>query len=173
MMHSVLYGLFELPLWGYALYLLIMTHITIVTVTLYYHRSQAHGAVEFHPWLNYFFRIDGWITTGMIIKEWVAIHRLHHAKDDGVGDPHSPQVFGFWRVFPLGVWLYYLAAKDPAVMHRYGQGTPRDALERKVFMKYPWLGVVIMLIIDLACFGLVGALIWLMPVMASAPSVEP
>lgn len=164
MFNSVLYGLFELPLWGYALYLLVMTHITIVTVTLYYHRSQAHGAVEFHPALSYFFRFWGWITTGMIVKEWVAIHRLHHAKDDGIGDPHSPQVFGFWRVFPFGVYLYYRAAitaAETGILHRYGQRTPRDTLERKLFMKYPWLGVTIMLVIDLLLFGLVGVGIWL------------
>ncbi len=165
MLHSILYGLFELPLFGYASYLLIMTHVTIVTVTLYYHRSQAHGAVEFRPYLSYFFRFWGWLTTGMIVKEWVAIHRLHHVKDDGIGDPHSPQVFGFWKVFPFGVWLYYLAAKDPSIMHRYGQGTPRDALERKVFMKYPWLGVTIMLGIDLMLFGLVGVGIWLVQML--------
>lgn len=165
---GLVHGLFSPPWWGYLLYLLIVTHITIATVTLYYHRSQAHGAVEFHPWIDYFFRTYGWVTTGMIIKEWVAIHRLHHAKDDGEGDPHSPQVYGFWKVFPIGVWLYYVAAVNAAktgILHRYGQNTPRDALERKVFMKYPWLGVVIMLVIDVTLFGLVGAGIWLVQML--------
>lgn len=161
MLHLLLYGPFDLPWWGYMLFTLIATHITIATVTLYYHRSQAHGAVEFHPWVNYFFRTYGWVTTGMIIKEWVAIHRFHHAKDDGLLDPHSPQVYGLWRILFFGVERYYHAAQDPALMARYGHNTPRDALERKVFMKYPWLGVVIMLAIDILMFGLVGVGVWL------------
>lgn len=165
MLHLLLYGPFDLPWWGYMLFTLIATHITIATVTLYYHRSQAHGAVEFHPWVNYFFRTYGWVTTGMIIKEWVAIHRFHHAKDDGLLDPHSPQVYGLWRILFFGVERYYHAAQDPALMARYGHGTPRDALERKVFMKYPWLGVVIMLAIDILLFGIVGVGVWLVQML--------
>ncbi len=160
-----LFGLFDLPWWGYLAFVLVMTHITIATVTIYYHRCQAHNALDLHPFMSYFFRFWGWLTTGMVIKEWVAIHRLHHAKDDGPLDPHSPQVYGLWRILFFGVERYYVAAQDSEMLIKRGHGTPRDWLERKLFMKLPWLGVVVMLIIDVLCFGLIGFGIWLVQML--------
>lgn len=139
---------------------LVMVQITIACVTLYLHRSQAHKAVTFHPVLAHFMRFWLWLTTGMVTKQWVAIHRKHHRFDDAEGDPHSPHVFGFWNIFLRGVYYYYLSAKDARMTLSYGAGTPDDWIERKVYSKYNYVGVGIMLAIDLAFFGWWGPLVW-------------
>jgi stearoyl-CoA desaturase (Delta-9 desaturase) len=159
------FGSFPLTFLGYLIYTLVMTHITIVTVTVYYHRTMSHRALELNHWVEHFFRFWGWLTTGMNVKEWVAIHRHHHSKDDGPEDPHSPWVYGIWYVLFYGVTLYYKAAKDSAMVMRHGQGTPKDWIERRLYsrrkMYARFYGVTLMLIIDLFLFGLIGALIWL------------
>ena len=138
---------------------LVMTHITIVCVTLYLHRSQAHKSVEFHPVVAHFMRFWLWLTTGMITKEWVAIHRKHHQKSDTAEDPHSPQIYGIKRVLFGGAFLYVKAKQDPEVM-KLGIGTPDDWMENEVYTPHPYGGILLMLVIDLVLFGWPGLLIW-------------
>ncbi len=142
------------------LYTLIVTHITIVCVTLFLHRSQAHRGIEFHPILSHFMRFWLWMTTGMVTKQWVAIHRKHHQSSDLPGDPHSPVVFGIKNIFFRGVYYYYLAAKDAQMIFAYGKGTPNDWIERKLYTRHSRLGILLMLVIDLALFGPVGLVVW-------------
>ena len=142
------------------LYTLIATHITIVAVTLYLHRSQAHRGVEFHPVVAHFFRFWLWLTTGMVTQQWVAIHRKHHQKSDQPGDPHSPHVFGIWRVLFAGTRLYSRAAKDTAMIKQFGVGTPNDWVERNIYSKYNFLGITLLLIANSLCFGWWGLLVW-------------
>ena len=145
---------------GLILYTFIVTHITIVCVTLFLHRGQAHKGIEFHPVLSYFMRFWLWLTTGMVTKQWVAIHRKHHQKSDVEGDPHSPHVFGIWKVLFKGAALYHTASKDKAMIDSYGVGTPDDWMERNVYTKHSRLGITLLLVINLLCFSWVGLLIW-------------
>ena len=147
--------------WGtWLAWLLVVTQLTIFTVTLYLHRSQTHRGVDFHPLLAHFFRFWSWLTTGMVTKEWVAIHRKHHAKVETGEDPHSPQVHGIGKVFWDGVGLYRDAAGNRDDMEKYGRGTPDDWLERHVYGAHPYMGPTLMALIDLALFGAVGGAIW-------------
>jgi len=145
---------------GLILYTLIVTHITIICVTLFLHRSQAHRGIEFHPVLSHFMRFWLWLTTGMVTKQWVAIHRKHHQKSDVEGDPHSPHVFGIWKVLFKGAALYHTASKDKAMIDSYGVGTPDDWMERNVYTKHSRLGITLLLFINLLCFSWAGLLIW-------------
>ncbi len=138
---------------------LVMTHITIMCVTLYLHRSQAHRSVEFRPIVSHFMRFWLWLTTGMNTKEWVAVHRKHHQASDTPSDPHSPKIYGIWRVLFGGAFLYVKAKKNPETM-KLGMGTPNDWIERKVYTPHPLLGIVLMLVIDLVLFGPVGFIVW-------------
>ncbi len=140
--------------------ILIFTHITIVCVTLFLHRGQAHRGIIFHPILSHFMRLWLWLTTGMNTKAWVAIHRKHHRSTDTEGDPHSPHVFGLWKVVFGGAFLYHKASKDHAMIDSYGVGTPDDWLERRVYTPHPWIGILLMLVIDLVLFGPVGIIVW-------------
>jgi stearoyl-CoA desaturase (delta-9 desaturase) len=142
------------------LYTLFVTHITIACVTLYLHRSQAHKSVEFHPVVSHFMRLWLWLTTGMVTKQWVAIHRKHHRFSDEPGDPHSPHVYGIKNVFLKGVYYYYEAAKDPQMVISYGKGTPHDWIERKLYTPYSRLGILIMMVIDCVLFGPWGIVVW-------------
>lgn len=137
-----------------------MTHITIVCVTLYLHRGQAHRGITFHPILGHFMRCWLWLTTGMVTRQWVAIHRKHHRFSDNPGDPHSPHVFGIWKVLFKGALLYHSASKDPAMIATYGQGTPQDWIERKVYSPHSRIGIFLMLLINVALFGNWGVLVW-------------
>lgn len=142
------------------IYTLIVTHITIVCVTLFLHRGQAHRAILFKPLLAHFMRLWLWLTTGMNTKAWVAIHRKHHQLTDVEGDPHSPHVFGIWRVLFGGAFLYADSAKDRKMVQQYGVGTPDDWIEEHLYTPHPWAGVIIMLIINTLLFGGWGFLIW-------------
>jgi stearoyl-CoA desaturase (Delta-9 desaturase) len=142
------------------IYTLVMTHITILCVTLFLHRSQAHRAVVFNPVISHFMRAWLWLTTGMVTRQWVAIHRKHHQRSDQEGDPHSPQVYGIWRVLFGGALLYHQASKDTAMVEQLGIGTPDDWVEHNVYAKHSRLGIMIMLFINCAVFGWVGLLIW-------------
>ena len=146
------------------LYVLVATHITIVCVTLFLHRGQAHRGIEFNPWLEHFMRFWLWLTTGMVTKAWVAIHRKHHQKTDVEGDPHSPHVFGIWKVLFGGAFLYASAAKDYVMIDKYGVGTPDDWMERNIYTKYSFAGVFLLLAINIALFGGVGILCWLVQI---------
>ena len=153
-------GLIDLPWWGYVLVLLGTTHITIATVTIFLHRTQAHRGIDLHPVVSHFFRAWLWLTTGMVTKEWVAIHRKHHAKCDTVDDPHSPVIHGHWGVLRFGVDMYRKESKNLDTLERYGHGTPDDWVERNVYSKYTWQGMGVSLIVFVALFGFVGLSMW-------------
>ena len=159
-------GLFDLPWWGYALVALGLTHVTIAAVTIYLHRCQAHRALDLHPIVSHFFRLWLWMTTGMVTKEWAAIHRKHHAKVETADDPHSPQVHGINKVLWTGVLLYVKEAYKPETMERYGHGTPDDWVERNVYSKFAVFGLTTMGLIDVGLFGIVpGVLIFLVQIL--------
>ena len=139
---------------------LLLTHITIACVTLYLHRSQAHRGVEFHPVISHFMRAWLWLTTGMVTKQWVAIHRKHHRFTDEPDDPHSPVHYGIWRVLFKGAGLYHSASKDLAMVQQYGVGTPDDWIEKNLYTLHSRLGILLMLIIDLVFFGPWGLIVW-------------
>jgi len=153
-------GLIDLPWWGYVLVTLGLTHITIAAVTIFLHRSQAHRAVDLHPVISHFFRFWLWLTSGMVTKEWVAIHRKHHAKCETPEDPHSPQTRGIKKVFWEGSELYRAEAKVVATLEKYGHGTPDDWVERNVYTRHSALGIGLMMAIDVALFGPIGLTIW-------------
>jgi stearoyl-CoA desaturase (delta-9 desaturase) len=153
-------GFFDLPWWGYVLVVLALTHVTIIGVTVFLHRHQAHHALDLHPIVSHFFRLWLWMSTGMVTKEWAAVHRKHHAKCDTPEDPHSPQIFGINRVLWGGVFLYVKEARKPETLDRYGHGTPDDWLEHNLYSRFTRLGIILMGVIDIALFGIVpGALI--------------
>src|SRR6478735_11598456 len=151
-------GWFDLPWWGIALAVLAMTHVTIAAVTIYLHRCQAHRALDLHPIASQFFRFWLWLTTGMVTKEWAAIHRKHHAKCETVDDPHSPQIYGINRVLWGGVFLYVKEAFNKETMERYGHGTPDDWVERNVYSSHSILGLFLTGAINVALFGLIPGL---------------
>jgi stearoyl-CoA desaturase (Delta-9 desaturase) len=153
-------GLTGFAWWQVLLAMLAMTHLTIVSVTLYLHRCQAHRALELHPLVSHVFRFWLWMTTGMITKDWAAIHRKHHAKCEQEGDPHSPQVFGIKKVFFEGSELYRAEAKNKDTIERFGHGTPTDWIERNLYTKYSRTGVTLMFFIDVALFGVLGMAVW-------------
>ncbi len=155
-------GLLQLAWWQVLLVGLVMTHVTIVSVTLYLHRHSAHRALDLHPALQHFFRAWLWLTTGMTTLQWTAIHRKHHAKCEQVEDPHSPQIHGLRKVLWQGAELYRSEAKNTETMKKFGHGTPNDALERHVYSRFPILGVSIMLVLDVLLFGALGAALWAM-----------
>jgi len=152
-------GLFDLPGWGLILVALGLTHVTIASVTIFLHRHQAHHALDLHPAASHFFRLWLWLTTGMLTKEWAAVHRKHHAKCDTPEDPHSPQILGINRVLWTGVFLYVKEARKPETLERYGRGTPDDWLERNVYSRFKILGLVLMGVADLILFGIVPGLL--------------
>lgn len=143
------------------LYTLIATHITILCVTIFLHRGQAHKGLEFHPILGHFMRFWLWMTTGMVTKQWVAIHRKHHRYSDMEGDPHSPHVFGLWNVLFKGALLYHAASKDKEMVKAYGVGTPDDWMEKNIYSSHSRIGVSLLLLVNVLLFGWIGAIIWL------------
>lgn len=153
-------GLLDLSVWQLVAVTLLLTHITIAAVTIFLHRHQAHRALELHPVVSHFFRLWLWLTTGMVTREWVAIHRKHHAKCETPEDPHSPQVEGLSTVVFKGAWLYRRESLNAETISKYGQGTPDDALERRLYTGRRNTGIVVMLVIDLLLFGLPGLLVW-------------
>jgi stearoyl-CoA desaturase (Delta-9 desaturase) len=165
-------GLWNLSWWQVVLYTLVTTHITICGVTIFLHRSQSHRALDLGPIPFHFFRFWMWIGTGMVTKEFVAIHRKHHAKVETEEDPHSPQTRGLKKLLLEGVELYRAESRNKETMVKYGSGTPDDWIERNLYTRYSWQGVGLMLIIDLALFGAIGATVWAVqmawiPVMAT------
>ena len=161
-MNLLFSGVFDLPWWGCVIAALALTHITIVAVTVFLHRHQTHRALELHPAVSHFFRLWLWLTTGMVTRQWAAIHRKHHAKVDTPEDPHSPQVLGINRVLWGGVLLYVQESRNRETIERYGHGTPDDWLERHVYSRHLKLGLTLMGFADVILFGIVpGALIYL------------
>ena len=153
-------GLLNLSWWQVLVYTLVVTHITIASVTIYLHRHQAHRSMDLHPSVAHFFRFWLWLTTGQVTKEWVAIHRKHHAKCETKDDPHSPHAHGIETVFWKGAELYRAESKNAETMAKFGHGTPSDWLERKLYTRFSWQGVALMLIINLALFGALGLTAW-------------
>lgn len=153
-------GLIALPWWGYVLAALALTHITIAGVTIYLHRHQAHRALDLHPLVSHFFRFWLWLTTGMITREWAAIHRKHHARVDTPDDPHSPLHAGIQRVLWTGAGLYRKEARNRETIEKYGHGAPNDWLERNIYTPHNGFGIVLMLVIDVVLFGLAGLAVW-------------
>ncbi len=151
-----LFGLLELSLWGYVGVALALTHVTIAGVTIYLHRHQAHLALKLHPAVSHFFRFWLWLTTGTVTKEWVAVHRKHHAKCETAEDPHSPQRAGILAVLFGGYRLYRKEAVNQETLRTYGQGTPDDWLERHLYARYAWHGLIAMAVLDLVLFGVAG-----------------
>ena len=155
-------GLLDLPWWGYVIAALGLTHLTIVAVTVFLHRHQAHHALDLHPAVSHFFRVWLWLTTGMVTKEWTAIHRKHHAKVESPDDPHSPQLLGISHVLWVGVLLYVRESRKRETIERYGHATPDDWLERTIYSRYVKLGLTLMGLVDVVLFGIVpGILIFL------------
>jgi stearoyl-CoA desaturase (delta-9 desaturase) len=138
-----------------------MTHITIVCVTLYLHRSQAHRSLTFNPIIAHFMRFWLWLTTGMVTKQWVAIHRKHHRFCEQPEDPHSPKQVGLLKVLFAGALLYHDASKDKDMVNTYGVGTPDDYIERKLYTPHSRLGIGILFLLNISIFGFAGAIIWL------------
>jgi stearoyl-CoA desaturase (delta-9 desaturase) len=154
------HGLTRAHGWQLVLFTLVVTHITIAAVTIFLHRAQAHRALELGPVPSHFFRFWLWLTTGMVTKEWVAIHRKHHARCETVDDPHSPVTRGIDTVLLRGSELYRAEAKVQETLDKYGHHTPDDWIERHLYTRRSWQGVGLMLIIDLALFGAAGAAVW-------------
>jgi stearoyl-CoA desaturase (Delta-9 desaturase) len=146
--------------WQVLLFTLAVTHVTIAAVTIFLHRAQAHRALELGPIPSHFFRLWLWLTTGMVTKEWVAIHRKHHAKCETEDDPHSPQTRGIKKVLLEGSELYRSEAKNQETLDKYGHNTPDDWLERNLYSRFSWQGVGLMLILNLFLFGAIGAAVW-------------
>ncbi|WP_286815935.1 DesA family fatty acid desaturase [Marinobacter sp. UBA3607] len=157
-------GLLDLSAWQLIAVTLVMTHITIVSVTLYLHRHSAHNALDLHPVLKHFFRFWLWLTTAQNTKEWTAIHRKHHAKCETEEDPHSPVVLGIRKVLFEGAELYAQSA-TPENLERYGQRTPEDWIERKVYTPYKMGGIALLAVINLLLFGVNGIWIWAVQMM--------
>ncbi|MGK5009255.1 DesA family fatty acid desaturase [Janthinobacterium sp. MDB2-8] len=158
-------GITDLSAWQVFLYTMVVTHITIASVTIYLHRHQAHRALELHAIPSHFFRFWLWLTTGQVTKEWAAIHRKHHAKCDTEEDPHSPVTRGIKKVFWEGAELYRAESKNMETMAKYGHGTPTDWIERNLYTKYSWLGVVSLFVINFVLFGVIGISVWAVQMM--------
>lgn len=167
------FPLFDAPWWGYVLYTLVITHITIISVTIYLHRHQTHRAVDLHPIASHFFRFWLWLTTGMVTKEWVSVHRCHHANVETIRDPHSPVYFGIWRVLFAGAELYRGAAHRRGMLGKYGHGTPYDWMEQHVYANshLRWFGggasfgIFLMGAVDIVLFGAIGLAVWAVQMM--------
>ena len=158
-------GLLAASWWQIILYTLVTTHITIASVTIYLHRHQAHRAMDLHALPAHFFRLWLWLGTGQVTKEWVSIHRKHHAKCETLEDPHSPQAHGIKKVFWQGAELYRAESKNKETMSKYGHGTPNDWIERNLYTRFSWQGVGLMMIINLALFGAAGLAVWAVQMM--------
>ena len=153
-------GLLNASGWEMLAYTLLSTHLTIASVTIYLHRNQAHRALDLHPGVAHVFRLWLWLGTGMVTREWVSIHRKHHAKCETADDPHSPQTRGISTVMWAGAELYRQEAKNTETVQRYSHGTPNDWVERNIYSRFQWQGVGLLLVVNVLAFGALGATIW-------------
>jgi stearoyl-CoA desaturase (delta-9 desaturase) len=156
---NFLYGILDLSFWGYVAVTFLMIQVTFMGVTLYLHRDATHRSLDLHPVLRHFFRFWLWTTSGIVTKEWVAVHRKHHARCETEEDPHSPVVFGLKKVLLEGAELYQVAARDPEVTEKFGRGTPDDWMERNVYLRHRNMGIVLLVVVDLLLFGVPGIII--------------
>ncbi|HLF66291.1 MAG TPA: fatty acid desaturase, partial [Gammaproteobacteria bacterium] len=157
----------DLPWWAYIVVALVLTHITTLCITLFFHRAQAHRALDLHPIVSHFCRFWLWFTTSMVTKRWVAVHRKHHAYCETENDPHSPHVYGIKQVFWLGAELYGMESKNKETLERFGAGTPDDWLERNLYTPRDMWGIIILLALELLLFGVPGLAIWSVQMMWS------
>jgi stearoyl-CoA desaturase (delta-9 desaturase) len=162
-----LYGVLNLNLWGYVLVTFLMIQVTFMGVTLYLHRDATHRSLDLHPILRHFFRLWLWMSSGIVTREWVAVHRRHHARCETPDDPHSPVIFGIKKVLLEGAELYQAAARDPETVEKFGRGTPNDWLERRLYLPYRNSGIVLMAVIDLVLFGVPGIIIFAAQMLAN------
>ena len=163
---QLLHGLLDLPIWGTLLLAGIMIHLTIVSVTLYLHRTATHRGLDLNPVVGHVLRAWLWLTTGMLTKEWVAVHRKHHALCETAEDPHSPKFKGLRKVLLEGAELYRVEASNPETLEKYGRGTPDDWMERRVYTAHSKLGVAIMLVVDVLLMGPIGITVWAAQMLA-------
>lgn len=161
----MLYGLLNLSFWGYVIITLVFTQITIAAVTLYLHRSQCHRALDMHPLITHPLRLWLWMTTGMVTKKWVAIHRKHHAATETVDDPHSPKILGIKEVLLHGAELYRGESKNTETIEKYGHGCPNDWVENNIYTKFSKLGIFVMLFVDFILLGIPGVTVWAIQMM--------
>ncbi len=154
-----LYGILNLDFWGYVIATLIMFQVSIFAVTVYLHRDATHRALDLHPWVRHFFRFWIWMTSGMLTRQWVAVHRKHHARCETEEDPHSPQMVGLKKVLLEGAELYKVQARNPETLEKYGRGCPDDWIERNVYERVPYGGIILMVLLDLLLFGVPGIII--------------
>jgi stearoyl-CoA desaturase (delta-9 desaturase) len=166
LMADYLYGLMGLSLWGYVAVTFVFVQISMMAVTLYLHRDQAHRALDLHPVLRHFFRLWIWLTSGMVTREWVAVHRKHHAMCERDGDPHSPVVFGLSKVLLEGAELYRVETANQETLDKYGRGTPDDWIERHVYARFSVAGIYTTLVLDVLLFGLPGITIFAIQMLA-------
>ena len=165
-MTDYLYGLANLGFWGYVIACLVMVQISMAGVTLYLHRDQAHRSLDLHPAIRHFFRLWIWLTSGMVTREWVAVHRKHHAMCERDGDPHSPVVFGLSKVLLEGAELYRVETRNTETLEKYGRGTPDDWLERNIYARSSVAGIYITLFLDVIFFGLPGITVFAVQMLA-------
>ncbi len=158
-------GLTRATGWQVFAFTMVVTHITIASVTIFLHRCQAHRALDLHAIPSHFFRFWLWLTTGQVTKEWAAIHRKHHAKCDTEEDPHSPVTRGIKKVLFQGAELYRAESKNMETMQKYGHGTPDDWMERNVYTRFSWQGIMLMLVINVLLFGVIGVSVWAVQMM--------
>ena len=163
---NYLYGLLDLSFWGYVLAAFIMVQITMMAVTLYLHRDQAHRAIDLHPVLRHFFRFWIWCSSGMLTREWVSIHRKHHAFCETEDDPHSPQIYGLKKVMLEGAELYREETENKETLEKFGRGTPDDWLERNIYLRFPFGGIIFMFVANLLFFGIPGITIFAIQMMS-------
>ncbi|MEL6366917.1 MAG: fatty acid desaturase, partial [Pseudomonadota bacterium] len=152
-------GLLDLSVTGYVIASLIMLQLAMMAVTLYLHRDAAHRSINLHPVLRHFFRFYIWCTSGMLTRDWVAVHRKHHAYCETENDPHSPQVYGLKKVLLEGAELYKVECKVPETLEKYGRGTPRDWIELNVYERFPWGGITLFVLSCLFFFGVPGIIL--------------
>jgi stearoyl-CoA desaturase (Delta-9 desaturase) len=162
-----IYGLLGLDFWGYVLAAFLMVQLTLMAITLYLHRDATHRSLNLHPVLRHVFRFWLWVSTGIITREWVAVHRKHHARCETAEDPHSPVAHGLRKVLLEGAELYQVAARDPEVCEKFGRGSPADWVERNVYSRHRNLGIVLMVLADLLLFGVPGIIIIGVQMLAS------
>jgi stearoyl-CoA desaturase (delta-9 desaturase) len=147
--------------WKPLLFIIVAGHLTNVCVTLFLHRAQTHRGVTFSKIVEVPMRFWLWLSTSIVTKEWVAVHRKHHAFADRDGDPHSPVLEGLRNIILKGAMYYRNTVRVPEVLEKYGKGTVSDWLERVLLSRLPWLGIVCMLAIDIYLFGFyIGPLVW-------------
>jgi stearoyl-CoA desaturase (delta-9 desaturase) len=158
-LYAHLYGLADMRWWGYVVVTLVSMHVTMISITLYFHREQAHRSIDLHPALRHFFRFWLWMVTGAPTKEWVAVHRKHHALCEREGDPHSPRLFGLKKVLTEGAELYRAEACKPETLEKYGKGTPDDWLERHVYSRWTYSGIALLAVLDLLFLGVPGIIV--------------